>query len=181
MLVGFHADFCQTQAGSWPSEANTTETRRNLDQCFRHSVSLLHSTIYIICQWLPRSLFVMVPESFTCGYSLFMTLRWIIQTENVSFLQQKKKKNLLKPPPLWKKGGKREARASCFLPDSTVCVSYNFTSEPGWVLHFGNYRNYMCAMNSLYWVWGDGKGGRTTSSQREHRIFQPMCLFLLTL
>lgn len=74
-LVGFHADFCQTQAGSWPSEANTTKTSRNLDQSFRHSVLLLHSTIYIICQWPPRSLFVMVPESFTCGYSLFVTLR----------------------------------------------------------------------------------------------------------
>lgn len=80
-----------------------------------------------------------------------------------------------------KKERKREVRASCFLPDSTVCISYNFTSESGWVLHFSNYRNYMCAMNSLYWVWGEGKGGRTTSSQREHRIFQPMCLFLLTL
>lgn len=33
-------------------------------------------------------------------------------------------------------------------------------------------------MNSLYWVWG--KGGRT-SSPREHKIFQPMCLFLLPL
>lgn len=36
----------------------------------------------------------------------------------------------------------------------------------------------MCAMNSLYWVWR--KGGRT-SSPREHKIFQPICLFLLPL
>lgn len=46
------------------------------------------------------------------------------------------------------------------------------------VLHFSNYKNEMCAMNSLFWVWG--KGGRT-SSPREHKIFQPMCLFLLPL
>lgn len=37
MLVEFCADFCQTQAGSWPTEANTTEMSRNLDQSFKHS------------------------------------------------------------------------------------------------------------------------------------------------
>lgn len=55
-----------------------------------------------------------------------------------------------------KRKEKKNVRASCFSPDSTVCVSFNCTSEPGAVLHFSNYRNYMCAMNSLYWMWGKG-------------------------
>lgn len=96
--------FCQTQAGNSASEAEPTKTSRSLEWSpsgapldFCSALSFLQFTYY--ADGLPRPLFVMEPESFTCGLKKKIFWSWVLalekqKWESLFFLSLKRKTRL---------------------------------------------------------------------------------------